>query len=110
MNRFVYYGYPHAYASVPAQQYFRIEDVQSKNTQVLPTNVIYTTAVEPKFTELLIRYKGVMIVITTTVGKLIGTLDDVFIDHVTLIVHGKKHHIRLSEIVYFEKAEEEYEE
>ncbi|MFC3746989.1 DUF2642 domain-containing protein [Paenibacillus sp. GCM10012306] len=50
--------------------------------------------------------KGLMIVITTTVGKLVGTLDDVFLDHVALVVEGKKHHIRLCEIVYFEKAEE----
>jgi|GEM_PF-3883238 len=107
MNRFVYYGYPHAYASFPTQQYFRIEDVHHKGTQVLSTNIMYTTVVEPKFTEHLIHHKGLMIVITTTVGKLIGILDDVFIDHVALIVHGKKHHIRLSEIVYFEKAEEE---
>ncbi len=47
-----------------------------------------------------------MIVITTTVGKLIGTLDNVFIDHVALVVNGKFHHIRLCEIVYFEKADE----
>lgn len=72
----------------------------------MPENVMFTTAVEPKFTEHLIQHKGLMIVITTTVGKLIGTLDNVFIDHVTLLVNGKLHHIRLREIVYFEKAEE----
>nr|WP_237100389.1 hypothetical protein [Paenibacillus azoreducens] len=30
-----------------------------------------------------------MIVITTTVCKLVGTLDDVFIDHVALVVNEK---------------------
>lgn len=108
MNRFVYYGYPQAYASYPAPQYYRNEDEQRNETQtlVLPKNVMYTTAVEPKFTEHLIQHIGLMIVITTTVGKLVGILDDVFIDHVDLVVHGKKHHIRLCEIVYFEIAEE----
>lgn len=104
MNRFVYYGYPQA--SFPAPQYYRNEDVQRKETLVLPKNVTYTTTVEPKFTEHLIRHKGLTVVITTTVGKLVGTLDDVFIDHVALVVHGKKHHIRLREIVYFEKADQ----
>ncbi|KZE75145.1 hypothetical protein AV654_27760 [Paenibacillus elgii] len=104
MNRFVYYGYPQA--SFPVPQYYRNEDVQRKETLVLPKNVTYTTAVEPKFTEHLIQHKGLTIVITTTVGKLVGTLDDVFIDHVALVVRGKKHHIRLCEIVYFEKADE----
>ncbi|NIK79040.1 hypothetical protein FHS15_004186 [Paenibacillus castaneae] len=106
MNRFVYYGYPQAYASFPAPQYYWNGDLQRKETLVLPKNVMYTTAVEPKFIEHLTQHIGLMIVITTTVGKLVGTLDDVFIDHVALIVHGKKHHIRLCEIVYFEKAEE----
>ncbi|KEQ22697.1 DUF2642 domain-containing protein [Paenibacillus tyrfis] len=106
MNRFVYYGYPQAYASFPAPQYYRNEDVQRKETLVLPKNVMYTTAVEPKFTEHLIQHIGLTIVITTTVGKLVGTLDNVFIDHVALVVHGKMHHIRLCEIVYFEKVEE----
>ncbi|WP_159887546.1 DUF2642 domain-containing protein [Paenibacillus puerhi] len=105
MNRLVYYGYPQAYASFPAPQYYRNEDVQHKENLVLPKNVMYTTAVEPKFTERLMEHIGVMIVITTTVGKLVGTLDGVFIDHVALVVHGKKHHIRLGEIVYFEIAE-----
>ncbi|NOV02337.1 DUF2642 domain-containing protein [Paenibacillus planticolens] len=106
MNRYVYYGYPQSYASFPDPQYYRNEDVQRKETQLLPKNVMYTTTVEPKFTEHLIQHKGLMIVITTTVGKLVGTLDDVFIDHVALVVNGKMHHIRLSEIVYFEKAHE----
>lgn len=106
MNRFVYYGYPSAYVSFPGPQFYRNEDVQRKETLVLPKNVMYTTVVEPKFTEHLTQHKGLMIVITTTVGKLIGTLDDVFIDHVALVVQGKKHHIRLCEIVYFEIAEE----
>ncbi|MFF2157069.1 DUF2642 domain-containing protein [Paenibacillus chitinolyticus] len=105
MNRFVYDNYPRAFP-FPAPPYYRNEDIQRKKTPVLPTNVRYTTAVEPKFIEHLIQHIGVMIVITTTVGKLVGTLGDVFIDHVALIVHGKKHYIRLCEIVYFEKAEE----
>nr|WP_306436677.1 DUF2642 domain-containing protein [Paenibacillus azoreducens] len=40
---------------------------------------------EPKF----IQHIGLMIVITTTVCKLVGTLDDVFIDHVALVVNEK---------------------
>lgn len=106
MNGYMYYGYPQAYASFPATQYYRHEDLQRKEALVLPKNVMYTTAVEPKFTEHLTQHIGLTIVITTTVGKLVGTLDDVFIDHVALVVQGKKHHIRLCEIVYFEKAEE----
>lgn len=106
MNRFVYYGYPQSYASFPVTQYSRNEELQLKDTLVMPKNILYTTAVEPKFTEHLIQHKGLKIVITTTVGKLVGTLDDVFIDHVALTVNGKLHHIRLCEIVYFEKADE----
>lgn len=68
--------------------------------------VQYTTAVEPNYTELLIRHIGLRIVITTAVGKLMGNLEHVCIDYVTLAVHEKKHHIRMSEIVYFEIAEE----
>ena len=97
MNRFVYYGYPQTYAPFPTPHYYLRE---------MPGNVLFTTAVEPKFTEHLIQHKGLMIVITTTVGKLVGTLEDVFVDHVALLVNEKLHHIRLHEIVYFEKAEE----
>lgn len=79
--------------------------MQGKKTLVLPENVMFTTVVEPTFTEHLIQHKGLKIVITTTVGKLVGTLENVFIDHVALVVNEKLHHIRLSEIVYFEKAE-----
>lgn len=93
MNRFVYYGYLPSY-TFPPPPYNRNEVV------------MYMTTVEPKFTENLIQHKGQMIVITTTIGKLIGILDNVFIDHVALVVNGKFHHIRLCEIVYFEKAEE----
>ncbi|MFD0712716.1 DUF2642 domain-containing protein [Paenibacillus sp. GCM10027626] len=106
MNIPVYYGYPQTYAPFPAPQYYRNEDVQRKEALVLPKNITYTTAVEPTFTQHLIQHKGLMVSITTTVGKLVGTLDDVFIDHVALSVHGKTHHIRLREIVYFEKADE----
>jgi hypothetical protein len=106
MNRFVYYGYPHAYAPFPAPQYYRYENVEHKENMLLPKDVMYTTLVEPKFTEHLKQHKGLKVVITTVVGKLVGTLADVFIDHVALVVDGKLHHIRLSEIVYFEKAEE----
>ncbi|MGE7110007.1 DUF2642 domain-containing protein [Lysinibacillus sp. NPDC047702] len=106
MNGFMYFGYPQTYASFPTPQYYRNEDIQCKETQVLLKNIMYTTAVEPKFTEHLIQHRGLMIVITTTVGKLVGTLDNVFIDHVSLVVNGKLHHIRLCEIVYFEKAED----
>ncbi|TVY02080.1 DUF2642 domain-containing protein [Cohnella terricola] len=106
MNGYAYYGYPQAYASFLAPQFYRNEHVQRNESQLLPKNVMYTTAVEPKFTEHLIQHKGLMVSITTTVGKLIGTLADVFIDHVALVVDGKTHHIRLSGIVYFEKAVE----
>ncbi|MCY7486592.1 DUF2642 domain-containing protein [Paenibacillus alvei] len=104
MNRFMYNSYPQA--MYPTPQYYRNEDVQSKGTLVFPEHVMYTTSVEPKFIEHLIQHKGLAVVITTTVGKLVGTLDEVFIDHVALVVSGKKHHIRLCEIVYFEKADE----
>lgn len=106
MNRFVYYGYLPSYSSFPYPPHYRNEDVQHWEAIILPKHVTYTTTVEPKFIENLIQHKGLMIVITTTVGKLIGTLDNVFIDHVALVVNEKFHHIRLCEIVYFEKAEE----
>jgi len=106
MNSYVYYGYPQAYASLPAPPYYRNGEVQRKENLVLPNWVMYTTAVEPKFIEHLSKHIGLMIVITTTVGKLVGTLGDVFIDHVALEVDGKTHHIRIREIVYFEKAVE----
>jgi hypothetical protein len=86
MNRFVYYGYPQFHTPLK--------------------NVILATIVEPNFTEHLLQHKGFLIVITTTVGKLVGILDNVFIDYASLEVDGKLHHIRLSEIVYFEKAVE----
>jgi len=105
MNRFVYYGYPPSYSSFPPPPHHRNEDVQHWAMKS-PKNINYTTTLEPKFIENLIQHKGLMIVITTTVGKLIGTLDNVFIDHVALVVNGKFHHIRLCEIVYFEKADE----
>ena len=103
MNRFLYYGFPQTYASFP-QNYWS-ESIQGKKTLVLPEIVMFTTVVEPTFTEHLIQHKGLKIVITTTVGKLVGTLENVFINHVALVVNEKLHHIRLSEIVYFEKAE-----
>jgi len=106
MNRFVYNGYPYAYAPFPAPQYYRYENVERKENMVLPKDVMYTTLVEPKFIEHLMKHKGSKIVITTVVGKLVGTLADVFIDHVALEADGKLHHIRISEIVYFEKAVE----
>ncbi|TNJ68245.1 DUF2642 domain-containing protein [Paenibacillus hemerocallicola] len=105
MNRPMYYAYPQTYALNPNQLHYRSEDVQRKEEPVLPKNVMYTTSVEPKFIEHLTQHKGLMVSITTTVGKLVGTLDEVFIDHVALVVQGKKHHIRICEIVYFEKAE-----
>ena len=106
MNRFLYYGFPQTYASFPSPQYYWSESMQGKKTLVLPENVMFTTVVEPTFTEHLIQHKGLKIVITTTVGKLVGTLENVLIDHVALVVNEKLHHIRLSEIVYFEKAKE----
>jgi hypothetical protein len=102
MNRYVYYGHPQANAPFLAPQYIRNEAMNHKETPA-PTNV---TLVEPKFTEHLRQHKGLKVAITTTVGKLVGTLEDVFVDHVALVVDGKLHHIRLGEIVYFEKVEE----
>jgi len=106
MNNYVNYGYPQAYASFPAPPYYRNGEVQCKENMVLPNYVMYKTVVEPKFIEHLCQHIGLMIVISTTVGKLVGTLGDVFIDHVALVVDGKTHHIRIREIVYFEKAVE----
>jgi hypothetical protein len=106
MYRFKYYGDPQDYALSTAPHYYRNRDAQRKETLVLPNYVMYEAAVEPKFTELLFQHIGLKIVITTTVGKLVGTLDDVSIDHVTLDILGKDHHIRLCEIVYFEIAKE----
>ena len=100
MYKFKYYGDPQDYALSAAPQYYLNRDAQHKNTLALPNYV------EPKFTELLLQHIGLKIVITTTVGKLIGILDDVSSDYVTLDVLGKKHHIRLCEIVYFEIAKE----
>lgn len=105
MNRPIYYGYPQVYASIPYQHHYRNEDVQRKETPVIPKNVMYTTAVEPKFIEHLLMHKGHMVCIVTTVGKLEGVLEEAFIDHVTLLSHGKLQHIRICEIVYFEKVE-----
>lgn len=107
MNRPMYYGYPQAqiYAPIPTRQFYRNEDVQRKETPVIPKNMMYTTAVEPKFTEHLLMHKGQFVCIVTKVGKLEGTLEDVFVDHVTLTSQGKMLHIRLREIVYFEKAD-----
>ncbi|WP_197278960.1 hypothetical protein [Lysinibacillus sp. ZYM-1] len=49
------FGYPQAWR----------EDILHKSTQ----NIMYTTVGEPKFTENLIQYKGLLIGITTTVGN-----------------------------------------
>ncbi|TNJ62136.1 DUF2642 domain-containing protein [Paenibacillus hemerocallicola] len=105
MNRPIYYAYPQAYAPNPHQLYYRNEDVERKEAPVMPKNVMYTTSVELKFIEHFTQHKGLMVSITTTVGKLVGLLEDVFIDHVVLEIQGKKHYIRVCEIVYFEKAE-----
>lgn len=105
MNRNVY-GYP--YPPIPNQSFYRNESVQSiqpSETAILPKAIMYVTKVEPKLIEHLSMHRGQMVCIVTTVGKLEGTLDDVFIDHVTLVSHGKKLHIRICEIVYFEKAD-----
>lgn len=105
LNRTVF-RYPSLpYAQISSQPYYRNEDVERKEAPVLPKNVMYTTAVEPKFTEHLLMHKGQMVCIVTTVGKLEGILEDAFIDHVTLLSHGKIQHIRICEIVYFEKVE-----
>lgn len=99
------YGYYPVYPAVSYPPYFRSEAEATKEQAVLPKNVMYTTKVEPVFTEHLMKHKGQQVCIATTIGKLEGTLDGVFIDHVGLITpKGKLHHIRLCEIVYFEKA------
>ncbi|TMV47623.1 DUF2642 domain-containing protein [Paenibacillus mesophilus] len=105
MNRSLYYGYSQAYAPIPNQPYYRNEPEQPRDSGALPKNVMYITSVEPKMIEHLTMHKGQKVCIVTTAGKLEGMLEDVFIDHVTLESHGKKLHIRLGEIVYFEKAE-----
>ncbi|MEF3307039.1 DUF2642 domain-containing protein [Paenibacillus sp. GYB003] len=103
MNRPMYYNYAsQVYAPIPNRQYYRSEEEPRKEVPVIPKNVMYTTAVEPKFTEHLLAHKGQPICVVTTVGKLEGTLNDVFVDHIALVSHGKMQHIRLCEIVYFE--------
>jgi hypothetical protein len=57
--------------------------------------------VEPRFIEHLTMYKGQNIMVCTTVEKMAGVLDDVAIDHLALMVNGKKHHVRFDQIVYF---------
>jgi hypothetical protein len=105
LNRTIY-SYPSLpYAQIPNQHHYRNGDVQRKEAPVIPKNVMYTTAVEPKFIEHLLMHKGQMVCIVTTVGKLEGVLEEAFIDHVTLLSHGKMQHIRICEIVYFEKVE-----
>lgn len=64
------------------------ENAHSKGTLMFPEHVMYTTSVEPKFIEHLIQHKGLTIY-HDSVGKLVGTLDDVFSDHVALVVRGR---------------------
>ncbi|MCZ4142510.1 hypothetical protein BZG17_32475, partial [Escherichia coli] len=82
MNPFVYYGYVQPHFSYPVSPYDRHGTVQHKEALAMPDNLLYTTAVEPQFTEQFFRHIGLMIVITTTVGKLAGTLEAVCMDHV----------------------------
>ncbi|MDF2959172.1 MAG: hypothetical protein K0S39_907 [Paenibacillus sp.] len=99
------YGYPYSYSTpMPHSPYYRGEFVQSTESTVLPKTIMYFTKVEPKLIEHLMMQKGQKVCIITSVGKLEGTLDDVYIDHVALVSLGKTKHVRLSEIVYFEKA------
>ncbi|WP_337032266.1 DUF2642 domain-containing protein [Paenibacillus illinoisensis] len=104
MNGLKYPGYN--YPQFPAFQYDRNKVAHCMKTPMLPAYMMYTTLIEPQFNEHLLQYKGLMVVITTTVGKLVGILEDVFIDHITVMVNEKRHYIRRSGIVYFEKAEE----
>jgi hypothetical protein len=69
-----------------------------------PMPTVLHTMVEPKFMEHLMMHKGQKIKIVFPDDKLEGTLTDVFIDHITVMAHGKKHHIRYHHIMYFEKA------
>ncbi|MEF3309471.1 DUF2642 domain-containing protein [Paenibacillus sp. GYB004] len=103
MNRVVY-GPPNYKVATPHPLYYRNDVVQPTESTQQPKAIMYVTKVEPKLIEHLMMHKGQMICIVTTVGKLEGMLDDVFIDHVTLGSHGKKLHIRICEIIYFEKA------
>jgi hypothetical protein len=57
--------------------------------------------VEPRFIEHLMMHRGKRIMVCTTVEKMEGILDDVAVDHLALMVHDKKHHVRFGQIVYF---------
>lgn len=99
------YDYPYYYtAPMPYSPYYRSELDRTMENPHLPRNILYFTKVDPKLIEHLRMHKGHKIHVITTVGKLEGKLDDVYIDHIALISHGKKLHIRTDEIVYFEKA------
>ncbi|MCY9512425.1 YuzF family protein [Paenibacillus larvae] len=99
------YDYPHFYGA-PMQYlpYYRNGSDRPMESTILPKTIVYLTKVDPKIIEHLQMHKGQKIHVITTVGKLEGKLDNVYIDHITLISHGKKLHIRIHEIVYFEKA------
>lgn len=105
------YGYPTPY-SYPYPQFsptsympkYRSEQVHPMESMAPPKSLMYVTKVEPKLIEHLMMHKGLELCIVTTVGKILGKLDDVFIDHIAVISNGKKLHLRLKEIVYFEKA------
>jgi hypothetical protein len=70
----------------------------------MPMMAMPIVMVEPKFMEHLKMHKGQKIHVKTTNGQLEGTVADAYIDHLALMVNGKKAHIRYEEIVYFEKA------
>ncbi|MDF2571394.1 MAG: hypothetical protein K0R55_2998, partial [Sporomusa sp.] len=94
MERAVY-GYPNAYTAVHRTPYYRNDLTREPSMTVenTPKTIMYFITVEPKFFEHLNMHKGQKVSITTKVGKLVGTLQDVFIDHVTLVSNGNIQHI-----------------
>jgi hypothetical protein len=64
-------------------------------------NVTPIVEVEPRFIEHLMMYKGKRIIVCTTVEKMEGILDEVAVDHLTLKINDRIHHVRYGQIVYF---------
>jgi hypothetical protein len=91
---------PMANVQAPNQQPKAAQTQYMQSPQRLPVTPIVD--VEPKFIEHLSRYKGKTISVSTTIGKLEGVMEDAFIDHLALVMHGKKAHVRYDQIVYFE--------
>jgi hypothetical protein len=60
-----------------------------------------------EFTQPLLQHlqqlTGKPVVVSTTAGKIDGTLGDVFSDHILIEASGKKYHINLNQIVYVQE-------